>query len=186
MTARAPAKRLGRWACLSVAAVLAPACATTQPPKAASALPPPPATAPPSVKLAWLPLETRISPDLASAVNTRLGHVELEGVTRSFQAPVSMEMAQLAIECIERTPACYGAVGRSVGADRLLWADLEPGAKGSGRTVMLRVSLFDVGGQVMLQAVSRPFASTEAAREGVAGIMDGAFPARGVPPGAKP
>src|SRR4051794_19445691 len=87
-----------------LAATLATACATAEPP-AIVALPPPPKAAPAPLRLAWMPLEPRASPELATVVNQRLARVVVEGVTETFQAPVSMEMAQLAIECIDRTPA---------------------------------------------------------------------------------
>jgi hypothetical protein len=164
---------------LAAATLLAGACATTGAPTSVRA-PPPRKAAAPSLRLAWMPLEPRVSPDVAAAVNERLARVVVGGVTDTFQAPVSMEMAQLAIECIERTPACYGAVGRSVGADRLLWAELAH-ARGAG-TVTLRVSLFDVGGGTVVKEARRSFPSTKAASAGAAAVFDGAF---GAAPGGR-
>src|SRR6516225_5374028 len=74
------------------------------------------------VRLAWLPAEPYLSRDLASAINDRLAHVTVAGTSEVIRAPVSMEVAQLAIECIEASPRCYSAVGRSLGGDRLVWA----------------------------------------------------------------
>src|SRR5215471_10672151 len=116
------ANRHLRWALGAV--LFAAACATAKPAPVVHAPPPRPKPAPPAVKLAWMPLEASVSAEVASAVNQKLAGLAVAGVTEKFQAPVSMEMAQLAIECIERTPACYGKVGRSVGADRLVWAEL--------------------------------------------------------------
>jgi hypothetical protein len=98
---------------------------------------------------------------------------------------VSMEMAQLAIECIERTPRCYRAVGRSVGADRLLWVDLVRGAR-RDVGVTLRVSLFDVAGGAVLTQEARAFPSAKAAGAGAAAFVDAAFGARGAPGGPSP
>ena len=69
------------------------------------------------VRLAWMPFDAGASKELVTAVNARLERVKLSGVTESFQAPVSMEMAQLAIECINKEVRCYSAVGQSIGAD---------------------------------------------------------------------
>jgi hypothetical protein len=120
-----------------------------------------------------MPLEASVSAEVASAVNEKLSGLAVAGVTEKVQAPVSMEMAQLAIECIERTPACYGKVGRSVGADRLLWAELVRAKKDA--SVTLRVSLFDVGSGAVVQQGARTFANAKAARDGVAALVDGTF-----------
>ncbi|HVZ72380.1 MAG TPA: hypothetical protein VHJ20_08390 [Polyangia bacterium] len=148
------------------------ACATSEPPPAIVPLPPPPRAAPAAVRLAWLPVETRASASLARALNERLARVGVDGVSETFQAPVSMEMAQLAIECIEHTPACYTAVGHSLGADRLLWAELERGGHG---VVTVRVSLFDVGGGEIVKKAEKGYASAAAAKSGVGPLVDAAF-----------
>jgi hypothetical protein len=124
-----------------------------------------------------MPLETRASPDVAKALNQRLPRIAVEGVTETFQASVSMEMAQLAIECIERTPKCYGAVGRSVGAERLLWAELER-TGGRAGTVRLRVSLFDVTKGALVKETARTFPNAKAAAAGGDALLDEAFGVR--------
>jgi hypothetical protein len=166
------------------AAALVGACATTKP--AAVAAPPAPLkAAPTALRLAWMPLEPRASPDVARVVNERFPRVVVEGVTETFQAPVSMEMAQLAIECIERTPKCYGAVGRSVGADRLLWAELvRVGRRDAG--VTLRVSLFDVARGAVVKQEARTFPNAKAASESASALVDAAFGARAAAGGASP
>jgi hypothetical protein len=153
---------------------LATACATAKPAPVVHAPPPAPKPAPPTVKLAWMPLEASVSAEVATAVNQRLSGLALAGVTEKFQAPVSMEMAQLAIECIEHTPACYGKVGRSVGADRLAWAELVRASK-KDASVTLRVSLFDVGGGAVVQQGAKTFPNAKAARDGAAALFDGTF-----------
>jgi hypothetical protein len=163
--------RLGLLTCVALAA-LAAGCATTDPTVIMPLPPPPRAATPAAVRLAWLPFEMRAAPDLATAVNERLARVVVDGVTETFAAPVSMEMAQLAIECIDHTPACYGAVGQSVGADRLLWAEMDRGPRGA---ITLRVALFDVGGGAITQKVSRGFPSAKAARAGVGPLVDATF-----------
>ena len=163
-------------------AALGAGCATTEP-TVIVALPPPQRTAPASVRLTWFPFETRVSPELANAVNERLARVVLDGVTDTFQGPVTMEMAQLAIECIDRTPACYAAVGQAVGADRLLWAELERGAHGA---VTLRVVLFDVGGGAVSLKTAGAFPNAKAARAGVDALVDATFGAAAPSAGSAP
>ena len=164
----------GRLCVLGALAALVAACATSESGHLVKAPPPPPA--PPAERLAWMPLETRVSPEIAGAVNERLSHVEIEGITETFQAPVSMEMAQLAIECIERAPKCYGAVGRSVHADKLVWAELVRGGK-RDPGVTLRVSMFDVERGVVVHQGQRAFPNVRAARDGAAALVDGTFAA---------
>jgi hypothetical protein len=149
---------------------LASACATTTKPPPSVVPPVTPASAP--VRLAWLPVETRDSATLAGALNERLARVPVEGVAKTFRAPVSMEMAQLAIECIEPTPRCYAAVGRSVGADRLLWAEVDRGARGA---VTVRVSLFDAGAGAIVKKAEHAYPTAAAARAGVGALLEGAF-----------
>jgi hypothetical protein len=134
-------------------------CATTTHQAAKS--PPAPVNPPPRVRLAWLPFDAPASSGLTTAVNGHLEHVKMVGVTESFQAPVSMEMAQLAIECIDKTARCYAAVGRSLGADRLLWVDLERRAHGN---LTLRVALFDVDRGAVVHEAAQSYPSANAAQ----------------------
>jgi hypothetical protein len=137
-------------------------CATTTHQAARS--PPASVGPPPRVRLAWLPFDAPASSGLIRAVNARLERAKIAGVTESFQAPVSMEMAQLAIECIEKTAHCYAAVGRSVGADRLLWADLDRSAHGG---LTLRVALFDVEHGAVVHEAAQSYPSAKAAQADV-------------------
>jgi hypothetical protein len=146
-------------------------CATTT--QQAARSPPAPVSPPPRVRLAWLPLDAPATSGLSTAVNAQLARVKIEGVTESFQAPVSMEMAQLANECIEKTARCYSAVGRSVGADRLLWADLDRRAHGN---LTLRVALFDVGRGAVLHEAEQSYPSAKAAQADVETLIARAQP----------
>jgi hypothetical protein len=137
-------------------------CATTTHQAAKS--PPAPVSPPARVRLAWLPFDAAASSGLTTAVNVHLEHVKIAGVTETFQAPVSMEMAQLAIECIEKTAHCYAAVGRSVGADRLLWADVDRRAHGN---LTLRVALFDVDRGAVVHEAEQSYPSAKAAQADV-------------------
>jgi len=139
------------------------------------------------VRLAWLPLEPLVAADVAKTVNDRLGHLAVPGATRSYRAPVSMEVAQLALECIEATAHCYTEVGRSVGADRLLWAELGP-APLSADGLRVAVMLFDVRSSAVLKRVERTYDGLDAVRAGVATLVDHALDASGAKPpgGSKP
>jgi len=150
-----------------VALTLTLGCAATvkQAPRASK---PSTAGAPARARMAWMPCDGRAQPELVAAVNGRLEQAKVAGVKESFQASVSMEMAQLAIECIEKTPRCYMAVGHSIGADRLLWADLER-TPGVGLTI--RVSLFDVEGGAMIRAAEGRYPSAKAAAGDVEALV---------------
>jgi hypothetical protein len=125
----------------------------------------------PPARLTWLPAESIGGRELAKAVNEHLRQVSLPGSATSVRAAVSMEVAQLAIECTEPTPSCYTAVGRSLGADEILWAEL--GAPGdSSHEVRVALLLYDVRGGAAPKRVERTFDSVEAARAGVSALVD--------------
>jgi hypothetical protein len=132
------------------------------------------APAPRPLRLAWLPVERLVAPEVAQAINDSLGHASPPGSTESYKAPVSMEVAQLAIECIEPVAACYAAVGRSLGADRLLWAELHAGAAPEG-TLQVTLTLLDVRGSAIIQRAERSFASAQEARDGAGPLVDQAL-----------
>ena len=139
----------------------------------------------PQMRVAWLPLEPLVAPDVAKTVNDRLGRLAVPGTARSYRAPVSMEVAQLALECIEPTAECWSAVGRSVGADRILWAELGtmPAADDySPVSLRFAVVLFDVRGNAVLKRVEQTYDGIDAVRAGVAALVEHALET----PGAKP
>jgi hypothetical protein len=141
------------------------ACASKKPPPARVAKPPPR----PDQKLAWMPLELLDAPAVAPAINERLSRAKLPGMTAGVKAAVSMEVAQLAIECIQPTPTCYRAVGHSLGADRLLWAEIDPSAPED--KIRITVVLFDVEAGTATRKVGT-FDGVPAARAGVAELVD--------------
>jgi hypothetical protein len=137
--------------------------------------PPPPVRvaqkAPPPARLAWLPAESIAGRDLAKAVNERLGQVSLPGSAGSVRAAVSMEVAQLAIECTDATPTCYTAVGRSLGADQILWAEVAAGDR-SSHEIRMALLLYDVRAGEAPRRVEQTFASVAAAEAGVSALVD--------------
>src|SRR3954471_4659997 len=122
--------------------------------------------APPPAKLAWMPLDPFDAPVVARAVNDEMSRVKLAGTRPGVKPAVSMEGAQLAIECNEPTPACYRAVGRSLGADRLMWAQIDPAEE----KIRVTVVLFDVGAGTETRKVGT-FDGVQAARAGVSELV---------------
>src|SRR3569833_3238588 len=97
-------------------AVLVAGCALAPAPRA-EAPPPPPK---PRIKLAVLPLENDAFPQIASSRNRALHDVKVDGVDEYFLSKVTLEVVQLSIECVQPTSECYGAVGKSLSANKLL------------------------------------------------------------------
>jgi len=145
------------------------ACATHKPPPAQAMKPP----SPPQ-KLAWMPLDPLDAPSVARAVNDTMSRTEIEGTTPAVKAAVSMEVAQLAIECIQPTPACYRAVGHSLGADRLLWAEIDRAAPED--KIRITIVVFDVRAGTASREVAT-YDGVQAARAGIAQLV--AHAARG-------
>src|SRR5262245_15648836 len=102
-----------------------------------------PATPVRAPRLAWLPVEPLVAPAVAAALSERLAHANVAGQVPSLKGPVSMEVAQLALECIEARVECYTAVGRSIGAERMVWAELAAGPPPTG-SVKVTLTHFDV------------------------------------------
>ena len=154
--------------------LLAGACASKPPP-------PPPETArrpAPPARLAWMPLDAFDGP-VALAINEQMSKLRPPGTSASVKAAVSMEVAQLAIECIQPTSACYAAVGRSLNADQLLWAELEPPS--ADDKVVVTIVMFDVqAGKSSRRAGT--FADAQAARAGVAELVQRAAQPAGSQP----
>ncbi|HXU03600.1 MAG TPA: hypothetical protein VN903_21695 [Polyangia bacterium] len=136
-------------------------CASKAPPPVAK-----PATPSQPARLAWMPLDPFDVPAVARAVNDELSRVKLAGGGAGTKAAVSMEVAQLAIECIQPTPACYRAVGHSLGADRLMWAQIDPAEE----KIRVSVMYFDVRAGTTSTKVGT-FDGVDAARAGVAELV---------------
>jgi hypothetical protein len=143
------------------------ACASSEPPPVEAVRKP----EPPPQRLAWMPLDLRDAPGVAQVVNERMSKIKPPGTSATVKAAVSMEVAQLAIECIQPTPACYGAVGRSLNADRLMLAELEPGSAADEK-LRLTVVLYDVQAGTSPKRIGGTFADVQAARAGAADLID--------------
>lgn len=127
----------------------------------------------PSVRLAWLPVEEFWLPAVAQALNAKMEEAAVPGIDFRTKAPVSMEVAQLSLECIDATPACWSRVGKSLEANRLLWADLtRPDDKDAKReAVKASIVVFDVDSGVVLSRQDGVFANPAQALAGIDGLF---------------
>src|SRR5438477_10604748 len=63
---------------------------------------------------AVLPVDSDAFPIAARAATERLRRARVRGLDEPQVSKVSLEVVQLSIECVERTPACYERVGKSL------------------------------------------------------------------------
>jgi hypothetical protein len=124
------------------------------------------AAAEPALTLAVLPAESAKFPQAAQAITDSLAKANVSGVGKKQVSKVSLEVVQLSIECVEPSPKCYAAVGKSLEANRLLFAQVS----GSKHHVSVSVTLFDVDAGSPKTA-KRTFANEKAATTGVADLV---------------
>lgn len=137
---------------------------------ACSHAPPPSAPAPvKKVKLAVLPVESDAFPGTAHAATEMLTAAHITGVDETAVSKVSLEVVQLSIECVEATPACYEAVGHSLSANELLFAQITSGAK--RKQVKVKVTLFDVDGKAAKATAEHEFANESEAGTKLADLV---------------
>jgi hypothetical protein len=148
-------------------------CAHAPPPPASE--PPPPS---PQVKreLAVIPAESDAFPAAARAVSAQLAAAKVAGIDETRMSKVSLEVVQLAIECVEPTFACYQAIGRSLAANELLFARISDSASGARRRgkrpLKVTVTLFDVDAKAAARTAEREFASEADATAGAAALVE--------------
>lgn len=92
-------------------------------------------------RLAALPAESGQFPNAAKTATDHLGRARVKGLGEAQMSKVSLEVVQLAIECLEPTLDCYKEVGRSLEANQLLFARIDATQKNQCRVY---VGLFDV------------------------------------------
>ncbi len=132
--------------------------------------PPPAAPTPPKVvTLAILPAESDAFPVAAKATTDSLSRAHVAGVDRTQVSKVSLEVVQLSIECVEATPACYQQVGKTLAADRLLFAQIAPGPK--RKQLKVTVSLFDVQVAGEPKTAEKVFTSEKDAQSGIDALV---------------
>ena len=143
--------------------------------------PPAPAVAPaPTVaarrELAVIPAESDAFPSAARAISAQLARAKVACVDDTRLSKVSLEVVQLAIECVEPTGACYQQVGKSLDANQLLFARID--GRGAAQTAKAKrplkvtVTLFDVDARAAARTAEREFATEDDATAGAAALVD--------------
>ena len=156
-------------------------CATKAPPK--TALVRRDSSSEVSVRLAVIPSDSLLFADIATALDAQLGRARVAGARTTIRANISMEVAQLALECVSPTDECYAQVGRFLQVDRLLWGQIARDLSSSG--VKVTVVLLDVARGTQLARAEEVFAQNDAAIGGLRRLVERASsPPPSPPPGA--
>jgi len=142
------------------------ACGPARPVPAA---PKPPPASRPAIRLTVIPADSDAYPRAARAVSASLSSARIAGVDATAVSGVSLEVVQLAIECVDPTDACYQAIGRSMSANRLLFARIEPGA--SRQQLRVTVTLYDVDAGSARQTAVKLFRTEDQAVTGAAALV---------------
>ena len=141
------------------------------PPRVVEAPPPPP---PPRarVKMAVLPVDSDQFPQIAASLNNAFHQVKVAGVDDYFLSKVALEVVQLSIECVQPSRECYGAVGKSLSANKLLLGHIVgTGKKRRDKSVRVTITLFDVDGGEAINVVDRIYRSPEQASQGAQDLV---------------
>ena len=112
------------------------------------------------VKLFVFPAESAEYPKTAKAATQAMSDAKVLGIDDRVVAKTSLGDAQLLIECNDPTPDCYQAVGKSLSADRLLFAVIATQPK---KKVKVSVTLFDVAARRAWNHSEKVFATDDEA-----------------------
>lgn len=116
-----------------------------------------------------LPAEAPAYPIAARAATERLRRARVKGYDQPEMSKVSLGVVQLQIECVDASAACYERVGKELGANQLLFAEIDKGPR--PETIKVTVTLFDVDSAQRKRAASKVFASEEDVVWGVADVV---------------
>ena len=116
--------------------------------------------------LAIMPAESDTFPKAAAATTASLVKARVDGID-SQVSKVSLEVVALSIECVDPSLACYVAAGKSLAANRLLFAELA----GTKKAVSVTVTQIDVDTSTATRTATKTFASETEATEGVAALV---------------
>lgn len=152
--------------CALAAAVSIAACAHPRAPSRAAVAASPRSR--PTPKLVALLAESDAFPKLARATTESLLRARVKGLGAAHGSKVSLEVVQLSIECVDPTITCYHAVGRSLAAEGLLFAQITVVKR---RQPKITVSLFDVGDRKLKTKAERVFPSEAAATAGLSALV---------------
>ena len=122
------------------------------------------------MRLAVLPSDPLLFADVAHALDRQLAQARPSGVAPTVRANVSMEVAQLTLECVSPTDDCYTQVGRFLGVDRLLWGSIARDPLSPG--VRVTVVLLDVKRGAAVARAEESFAQSDAAIGGLRKLVD--------------
>ena len=129
----------------------------------------PPSRPPPKVvRLVALPAESESFPRVARAATDSLSRAQVTGLGAAQVSKVSLEVVQISIECVDPSAACYQAVGRSLTANGLLFAQI---ATLKRPQLRVTVTLFDVDARAPRMKVEKVFESEDEATAGVADLV---------------
>jgi hypothetical protein len=139
--------------------------------------------APTPVRIAVLPIENRAYGRLASALNGLLQKVKVPGVDEQQFGKVTLEVVQLAIECVDATADCYTAVGQSLNSNELLFAQIfDVPTKRRKKLINLVLTRYDVDRHTTRSSAQHVFTSEAEALAQLKGLLDlavGPAPAKG-------
>jgi hypothetical protein len=116
-----------------------------------------------------LPAESAAFPNAAKLTTEMLSRARVRGLSEPQVSKVSLEVAQLSIECVESSPHCYEAVGKSLAASQLLFAQIEKGRW--EHQIRVTVTLFDVERSEAKRSATKLFPTEEDAAYGIQGIV---------------
>lgn len=129
---------------------------------------PPPVRAAKPVRLVALPAESEAFPKLARAATDSLSRAQVSGLGTAQVSKVSLEVVQISIECVDPSAACYQAVGRSLTANGLLFAQI---AAVKRKQLKITVTLFDVDARAARTKAEKVFESEDDATAGIADLV---------------
>jgi hypothetical protein len=162
----------GRFATLMVVTMSACTHAGSLPasgaPAAVSPSPRPAARPAKVAGLVALPAESATFPKLAQAATDSLSRAQVNGLGAAQVSKVSLEVVQIAIECVDPSSTCYQAVGRSLTANSLLFAQI---AALKRRQLKITVTLFDVNAKAARTKAEKVFTSEDEATAGIAELV---------------
>jgi len=136
------------------------------------------------VRLASLPVESDAFPQLAEWMNNLLEEARVAGVDDYFRSQVTLEVVQLSIECVDPTPTCYAAAGRSLSSNQLLFAQIQGGSRRRDKSVHVTVTLFDADTRAPVQIRTRVYKDQQAALADVEELVQEVTASTGGPPEA--
>jgi hypothetical protein len=116
------------------------------------------------VRLVALPAESAAFPNVARAATDSLSHAQVAGLGTAQVSKVSLEVVQISIECVDSSAACYQAVGRSLTANGLLFAQI---AAMKRPQLKVTVTLFDVDAKASRTKAEKVFESEDDATAGI-------------------